>query len=222
MTVGRIPSVEGGIQPTIFDAKADLLTATAADTPARLAVGANDTVLTADSSTATGLKWAAPAAGGYTLLTSGSHSGTTLSVTSIPGTYKELVMFFDGYDPTNDGDALQMRFNQDAGANRHYSQLINNYVDTQAFNATLINISRGNDNTVTTNNTIVRVPNYATTAGWKLCEVNSITVSETTTTSMRAQRLMGFYNQTTAISSFDFYTESANTFAVNYKIYGVA
>ncbi len=60
MTVGRIPSVEGGIQPTIFDAKADLLTATAADTPARLAVGSNNQVLTADSSTATGLKWATP------------------------------------------------------------------------------------------------------------------------------------------------------------------
>ena len=64
MTVGRIPSVEGGIQPTIFDAKGDLIAATAADTPARLAVGANDTVLTADSTTATGLKWAAPSTGG--------------------------------------------------------------------------------------------------------------------------------------------------------------
>jgi hypothetical protein len=58
MTVGRIPSVEGGIQPTIFDAKADLLTATANDTPARLAVGANNTFLRANSSTATGLEWA--------------------------------------------------------------------------------------------------------------------------------------------------------------------
>jgi hypothetical protein len=67
MTVGRIPVIEGGIQPTIFDAKADLLTATAADTPARLAVGSNDQVLTADSSTATGLKWATPAAGGKVL-----------------------------------------------------------------------------------------------------------------------------------------------------------
>ena len=57
MTVGRIPSVEGGIQPTIFDAKGDLLTATAADTPARLAVGANDSVLTAASGETTGLKY---------------------------------------------------------------------------------------------------------------------------------------------------------------------
>jgi hypothetical protein len=65
MTVGRIPSVEGGIQPTIFDAKADLLTATAADTPARLAVGANNTVLIADSAETTGLKWG----GGWTTWT---------------------------------------------------------------------------------------------------------------------------------------------------------
>ena len=49
MTAGRIPSVEGGIQPTLLDAKGDLIAAVAADTPARLAVGANDTVLTADS-----------------------------------------------------------------------------------------------------------------------------------------------------------------------------
>jgi hypothetical protein len=60
MTVGRIPSVEGGIQPTILDAKGDLIVATGNDSPNRLAVGANNLVLTADSAQATGLKWAAP------------------------------------------------------------------------------------------------------------------------------------------------------------------
>jgi hypothetical protein len=48
---------------TAIDAKGDLIGGTGADTFARLAVGANDTVLTADSTTATGLKWAAPAGG---------------------------------------------------------------------------------------------------------------------------------------------------------------
>jgi len=62
MTVGRIPSVEGGIQPTIVDAKGDLIAAVAADSLNRLAVGSNDQVLVADSATSTGLAWKSYAA----------------------------------------------------------------------------------------------------------------------------------------------------------------
>lgn len=47
-----------GIPATIFDAKGDLIAASAADTAARLAVGTNGQVLTADSSASTGLAWA--------------------------------------------------------------------------------------------------------------------------------------------------------------------
>ena len=57
-----------GIPATIFDAKGDLIVASAADTAARLASsGSNGNVLTVDTSTATGLKWAAPAGGGKVL-----------------------------------------------------------------------------------------------------------------------------------------------------------
>ncbi len=52
-----------GIPATIFDAKGDLIVASAADTAARLAVGTNGHILVADSAEATGLKWQAPASG---------------------------------------------------------------------------------------------------------------------------------------------------------------
>jgi hypothetical protein len=100
MTVGRIPVIEGGIQPTIFDAKADLLTATANDTPARLAVGTNGQVLTADSTASTGIKWATP--GGPAFSAYRATSGQSFT----PSTFVKVQLnaeFFDTdgcFDPT--------------------------------------------------------------------------------------------------------------------------
>jgi hypothetical protein len=85
----------------ILDAKGDLITATAADTPARLPVGTNGQVLTADSAETTGLKWVSSSSGfntayAYTSSTQNTSSGsytdlsTTTSVTVTTGT-KALV-----------------------------------------------------------------------------------------------------------------------------------
>jgi hypothetical protein len=54
-----------GIPATILDAKGDIIAATAADTASRLAVGTNGQVLTADSTAATGIKWATASSGGF-------------------------------------------------------------------------------------------------------------------------------------------------------------
>jgi hypothetical protein len=51
----------GAVAKSIVDAKGDLIAATAADTVSRLAVGTNGQILTADSTAATGVKWATPA-----------------------------------------------------------------------------------------------------------------------------------------------------------------
>jgi hypothetical protein len=121
MTVGRIPVIEGGIQPTIFDAKADLLTATANDTPARLAVGANDTVLTADSSTATGLKWASATATGtsWSLLNAGGTAltgATTITVSGISGKDKIMVLVSSA-SSASASSMISIRLNTDTASN---------------------------------------------------------------------------------------------------------
>lgn len=76
------------IQNAIVDAKGDLISATAADTPARLAVGTNGQVLTVDSTTSTGLKWATPAGGGKVLQVVSTNTSTVTTTTS--GSYVDV------------------------------------------------------------------------------------------------------------------------------------
>ena len=80
------------IQNAIVDAKGDLISATAADTPARLAVGTDGQVLTADSTASTGIKWATAATGGMTQIATGTLSGSSVALNSIAGTYKSLYL----------------------------------------------------------------------------------------------------------------------------------
>jgi hypothetical protein len=63
MSSSVFPVPFSGIQETLIDAKGDLIAGSAADQVARLAVGTNNQILTADSTTATGLKWATPSSG---------------------------------------------------------------------------------------------------------------------------------------------------------------
>ena len=64
-----VNSSPGVVQKDIVDATGDLIIATGSDAVARLAVGTNTYVLVADSSEATGLKWAAATAGTVTAVT---------------------------------------------------------------------------------------------------------------------------------------------------------
>ena len=116
------------IQNAIVDAKGDLIGATAADTPARLAVGTNGQVLTADSTAATGLAWATPAAGGgMTLINTGgtAFSGTSITISSIPATYKTLfLVWIDVYASAL--TSMFCRLNADTGANYSYSRVAQN------------------------------------------------------------------------------------------------
>ena len=76
------------IQNSIVDAKGDLIAASANDTPARLAVGANGETLVADSSTSTGLRYTAGTVQANPILNSAMQiwqRGTSISLAASIG-----------------------------------------------------------------------------------------------------------------------------------------
>lgn len=83
---------------TILDAKGDLISATAADTPARLAVGANGTYLSADSSTSTGLKWVTLSSG---KLLQAISTGKSDTFTASSNTYTDITGLSVSITPTS-------------------------------------------------------------------------------------------------------------------------
>jgi hypothetical protein len=124
MTVGRIPSVEGGIQPTLLTAKGDLISATAASTVAVLPVGTNAQILVADSAEATGLKWATPTATGasYTLVNSGGTALTGAQTITVSGitSANSLQIVIVGASSASALSFFYLYFNADTSANYQY------------------------------------------------------------------------------------------------------
>lgn len=76
-------------KPKVVDAKGDLIVGTGSDAASRLAVASTaGYLLSVDSAEATGLKWAAPAAGGKVLqmVTTSTTTTTTINTTSFTDT----------------------------------------------------------------------------------------------------------------------------------------
>ena len=92
---------------TTIDAKGDLIAGTGADAYARLAVGTNGQVLTADSTAATGLKWASasstPTFSGCALTQSSAQSISNTTQTDL--TFDTETFDTDGYHSTSSNTA---------------------------------------------------------------------------------------------------------------------
>jgi hypothetical protein len=110
-------------QKATLTTKGDLYAATAASTPDRIGVGANDTVLTADSTAATGVKWAAVAAGPVQLATVSVAGISTTTFSSITGTYKTLFLKAENMFDSGTAAEVKIRINGSSAANYNYTVL---------------------------------------------------------------------------------------------------
>ena len=110
---GQVLAVSAGVPAwtttadvTPLTTKGDVFTFSTVD--ARIGVGANNTVLTADSAEATGLKWATPATGSLTKIatatfTTVASTGTSFDNT-ISSTYDDYLITFDRLKTSVDAD----------------------------------------------------------------------------------------------------------------------
>jgi hypothetical protein len=206
------------IQNAIVDAKGDLIGATAADTPARLAVGTNGHVLTADSAESTGLKWAAVSANAMTLLASGSLSGSQTSITTLSGSYKELICYV--ISPTSAAaDNLAVRLNNDGGSNYGWTGTSSLRTTTQQNTGAAsvvidfpVLVASG-----ATQGYQIRIPNY-TAGNYKSIAITGAGVNSGT---KYAVNFLGMWADTSAVTEIDLLPASGTFSGGTYEVYGV-
>ena len=211
------------IAKTIVDAKGDLIIGSAADTVARLAVGGtNGHVLTVNSGATYGAEWAAlPSPGGMTLISTTTLTGASVTLSSIPATYKNLQLVIRNFLPANDAENISWRINADTTASRHASNF-SVIAANQSFNANYCSVAYSNDNSIATNMVVVDFFDYANTATWKMMRSQELLVNYTTTTNFNYGIGQHAYNQTDAISSLVLFPSAGNFTSGTALLYGVA
>ncbi len=215
---------DAAIAKSIVDAKGDIIAATGADTVSRLAVGANNSVLIADSTTATGLKWGTPTAGAmiYVGGTTFTSAGSTSIDNVFSSTYQNYLVLLNIYTGTG---VLTMNFR--ASGSDNTTGNYNFYTDYMAFgtswsrsivnnaNATSMTLNQGLDNSNLNIPFTIQNPQLA-----QKTQVSSPMTSYNYATSANYTGLnTGFFNATTQFDGIKFGITSSMTGTL--KVYGI-
>jgi hypothetical protein len=208
------------VPKSIVDAKGDLIAATANDTPARLAVGANGTVLTADSTAATGVAWATPAASGLTLISSSnfasSPSFTIDNCFSATYDYYKLIIT----NTSGSGGAAQINLNFRTGGTTNTASTYNYSGTARLYSAGTIDAS----NAASANHAFIWRTNGSLWSG-TVEILNPFAAQRTWFTADKldtyeAGTVGGYFDNTTSFDGISINNTGGTNLAGNIRIYG--
>ena len=214
----------------------DTIYSSSGSTPARLGIGSTGNVLTVAGGVPT---WAAPAGGGWTLISTATpSSATTVSFTSIPTTYTNLHVVHRSIQSSG-GKYFAVRFNNDSSGK--YWQVCHSLGQTAAasnsgsgtfaqteivgggasdYNSPIPASESGSGATPTGYAGIFSVYNYASTSARQIYEWRSTGQSNAGDGYIRSMG-EGYYDQTTtAITRLDFIRNSTQTITGQFFLYG--
>ena len=199
---------------TTITASGDIVIGTGSGTYDNLPIGTTGQILTADTTVSPyKVKWATPSSGSYTLLTSGTLSGASVSLTSISQSYQDLQLIMTNVVPATSGEGIVLQIN--GGANNYFYATVNANGTWSTTNNTdiLMTSGQGTSQQFAT----INISNYTSTAasafsswGW------------TNDTNNYKRNYIGMIRANAAITSIQMKVQDATNYTSgNYYLYGI-
>lgn len=192
-----------------------------ANTNTRLAIGSTGNVLTVAGGVPT---WAAPASGSMTLLSTTSLSGSTTTISSISGAYKNLVIYVKDFYPSSVGEGVILLNGDTTAAN--YQNLVNRGAATTtspyADNATAGGFFAGYQIQTSQNDNFakIEITDYTNATTKKVIDMISTQITNAGATAV-TNSVCGYRGTTAAITSIGIKAIAGTWTAGSVEIYGV-
>lgn len=182
--------------------------------------GTTGQVLAKASATDLDFVWSADSSGGQTQIATGSLTGATVNINSIPGTYRDLKLVITNFLPATDAQNMLIRFNADSTSyarNSTAETLNTSFAESAAILTVNSDNGAGNDKGIA----VATIPEYTNTTTYKLIVSQSVTHNATTPANINVARYWGVWDNTAAITAINLLTSSGNFTSGTYTLYGV-